>query len=287
VGRHEGFENQRLCVLPRPLVGQMLREPVTRRLLVTDAGFFPRADGHARRRPAGVEETILIVCTAGSGWFEAGAERTRISASTVLAVPAGLPHAYGASAEDPWTIWWCHVRGSDVPELVRAAGLSETRPTVTLRSVDRVVAMLDEIVTHLERDQSPPRLVACAGVAWHLLTQLTIDQRLPGRDGPLAQAMRFLADRVDGTVRVPDLAAMVGLSASHLSALFHAATGGGVQAHHQALKMARARRLLDMTDLSVTEIAREVGMRDPLYFSRQFKKAHGISPTRYRSLHKG
>lgn len=95
--------------------------------------------------------------------------------------------------------------------------------------------------------------------------------------------MAFLADRLDGTVKVPELAALVGVSPSHLSALFRRATGGGVLAHHTALRMARARQLLDGTDALVGEVAREVGYDDAFYFSRHFRRHHGMSPSDYRA----
>jgi AraC-like DNA-binding protein len=99
--------------------------------------------------------------------------------------------------------------------------------------------------------------------------------------------MRYLEERVDGAIRVSDLARLVGVSTSHLGALFRDATGGGVLAYHTALKMARARRLLDTTDLHVAEVAREVGYPDPFYFSRQFRRVHGVSPSDYRVQRKG
>jgi AraC-like DNA-binding protein len=51
--------------------------------------------------------------------------------------------------------------------------------------------------------------------------------------------------------------------------------------------MARARHLLDTTDLTIGEIGREVGMNDQFYFSRQFRQTHGESPSAYRARRKG
>lgn len=279
--------HQRLCVVPRPVVADALLRPVTRRLVVTDAGWFPHADGHLRTRPYGAEEAVVIVCVGGGGWLDLAGARVRVTPSTVALIPPGVPHAYGADATDPWTIWWCHVRGSDLADLWGAIGAGADRPLVSLRSVDRAAALLDEIVTALERDQSPARLLAVSGIAWRLLTQLAVDRRLPEQGAPLERALRYLEERVDGEVRVEDLARLVGVSPSHLGALFREATGGGVLAHHTALRMSRARGLLDTTELPVSEVAREVGYADPLYFSRQFRRVHGLSPTAYRGQHKG
>lgn len=287
--RATGFQNQRLVVVPRPLVAEALTRPITRRLVVTDAGVFPAAEAHGRYRPQGAEETIVILCVAGMGWVEVAGSRYDVGKSTAIVIPGGKgeAHAYGASGEDPWTIWWCHARGSDAAELVEECGVHPDRPVIPLVAVDRLTAMLDEIITALEQDQSPARLVATAGMAWKLLTTLAVDRRLPGQGTPLQQAMKFLEDRVDGAIRLPELAKVVGVSSSQLSKLFREATGGGVLAHHTALKMARARLLLDTTDLTMAEVGREIGLNDQFYFSRQFRRMHGVSPSTYRAERKG
>jgi AraC family transcriptional regulator of arabinose operon len=46
--------------------------------------------------------------------------------------------------------------------------------------------------------------------------------------------------------------------------------------------MAKARELLDTSELAIARIAEQCGYQDPYYFSRIFKKTHSISPARYR-----
>lgn len=277
-----GFVNQRIAIVPAPAVRTALKRPGTRRLTVTVAGYFPDAADHLVERPNGIHETVVIVCTGGTGWARIGRTAHRVSARTALVIPSGLAHAYGSGSEHPWTIWWCHLQGTDVAELVETMEVSESRPTVPVRSLDRGVALLEEIVSGLERDQSPVRLLGTSGAAWKLLTQISVDRVYPQVGDPLERAMSYLADRLDGTVSVPELARIVGISPSRLSTLFRKATGGGVLAHHTALRMTRARQLLDRTGATVTEVAREVGYDDPLYFSRQFRQHHGMSPSQYR-----
>ncbi len=279
----DGFAGERLCVVPAPAVAQALRAPVTRKVVVTDAGWFPNARYHGRTRPQGIAETIVIVCTKGAGWIDLPGARHRLSAGMAAVIPAHTPHSYGATDDHPWTIWWCHVTGSDVADLVSATGTSTSRPLLRLRSVDRSVAILDEIVGHLERDQTPITLLAVAGAGFKLMTQLTIDQTLPQQGNPLERAMTYLAQRLDGQVRVSELATMVGVSTSHLTSLFRAATGGGVLAYHTALRMTAARTLLERSDLAINEVAAEVGYGDPYYFSRHFRRVHGMSPSAYRA----
>ena len=45
--------------------------------------------------------------------------------------------------------------------------------------------------------------------------------------------------------------------------------------------------LLDTTDLKVNQIGCQLGIDDPYYFSRLFKRQMGVSPRSYRQVKKG
>jgi len=46
--------------------------------------------------------------------------------------------------------------------------------------------------------------------------------------------------------------------------------------------MEKAQSLLQNEDLTITEIADRLGYQSIAYFSRAFKRSHGISPSEYR-----
>ena len=83
-------------------------------------------------------------------------------------------------------------------------------------------------------------------------------------------------------VSIADLAASVGLSVSQLARLFREAIGTTPRAHLHALRMARARTLVERTSLSIAEIMSQVGIADPSHFARDFRRAHGASPRALR-----
>jgi len=283
VVRPEGFIGERLVVAPRPAVEAALERPVTRRLTVTDAGHFPLAEDHLVQRSEGIPEHVIIFNARGVGWVRFGSEFHHIPARHVLVIPAGVPHEYGANLEEPWTIWWMHVRGADAPELVAMMGVTASRPTIELRTPERAVVLLDEIVTALERPPSPANAYAASGAAWNLMTQIISDKLEPRRGVPLQRAIQFVEARIDSPISVREVAELVGVSTSHLTTLFHKATGGGVLAYQTALRMSRARQLLDTTAESIGNIAQECGYGDAFYFSRIFRRHHGMSPTEYRN----
>ena len=51
-------------------------------------------------------------------------------------------------------------------------------------------------------------------------------------------------------------------------------------------KLKKAKELLSISDLTISDIAYEVGINDPQYFTRLFKKKEGISPSSYRTNQK-
>jgi len=284
----DGFPGQRLRVLPKPLARSALHRPITSRLLVTDAGYFPHAAAHGRARRQGADETVVILCTRGIGWLTVGAGdaevRYRVAAGEVAIIPARVAHVYRADPEDPWSIWWLHVTGSDVPELVAAICTPESGVVLAPRDVYSAVAAIERAVVALERDETDASLYLASGAAWSLLAQLASDRL----QGPAATADRiqivqdYLRDNLAAPVSVGELARLASLSTSHFAALFKASTGSGVVEYVRRLRSARARELLITTDASIADIGVSVGYSDPFYFSRQFRLVNGASPSDFR-----
>jgi AraC family transcriptional regulator, arabinose operon regulatory protein len=284
----DGFPGQRLRVLPRPLVASALRRPPTSGLLVTDAGYFPRAANHGRRRPAGAPEAIVIVCVDGYGLCEADGRTTVVGPGQAIVLPPGRPHVYIADPERPWTIWWLHAAGTQVPELLSVIAPDGREALVELHDAYRAVATIDDAIASFERDETLPSLISAAGAGWSLLAQLAADVVAggPQRTEPVRQAQDYLRRNFAKPLSVAELARTAGLSPSHFSALFRAATGGGVVEYTKRLRMARARELLITSSREIADIAEAVGYTDAFYFSRQFRTVHGCTPTAYRAAHR-
>ena len=83
-----------------------------------------------------------------------------------------------------------------------------------------------------------------------------------------------------------DLAQSVNLSVWRLSHVFRSEVGISPIQYLKVLRIERARHLLETSFLSVKEITHSVGLKDESHFVRDFKKAHRVSPTSYRTLFK-
>jgi len=72
---------------------------------------------------------------------------------------------------------------------------------------------------------------------------------------------------------------------SHLSNLFTALEGKSINTFQQNIKIERIKELLEYDELSIGQIADELGFGNAAYLSTAFKKHTGITPSQYRRLH--
>lgn len=73
------------------------------------------------------------------------------------------------------------------------------------------------------------------------------------------------------------------VSNTHLSALFKKEVNMNLKEYIQEVRLRQARFLLNTTRLPIQEIAANCGFMDVNYFTRVFRKVHGISPREYRN----
>ncbi|HEY4239524.1 MAG TPA: AraC family transcriptional regulator [Kofleriaceae bacterium] len=78
------------------------------------------------------------------------------------------------------------------------------------------------------------------------------------------------------------VARTVGRSPAHLTTVVREATGMTVQQWIIERRMAEARQRLLVSDENVQILAERVGYRDATLFIRHFKRAHGVTPRRFR-----
>src|SRR4029077_16238330 len=102
--------------------------------------------------------------------------------------------------------------------------------------------------------------------------QLVLDSRR------LAPVFEYIRQNLQQPIGVNDLAQRAHLSVARFHVVFKRHAMVSPNRYVQNLRIQRAQELLISTDLSVAEIAAQVGINDPFFFSRAFKKRSGISP---------
>lgn len=99
---------------------------------------------------------------------------------------------------------------------------------------------------------------------------------------PIRLAIAYLEENFARDVKLEALAQQAGLSKNHLCTLFRSETGQNFVEYLHRLRIARARELLETTDLRISEVGQAVGYGDAKYFTKVFQKYQNCSPTEYR-----
>lgn len=97
------------------------------------------------------------------------------------------------------------------------------------------------------------------------------------------RVVEYIHNNLDLEIRVPELAAMVGLSPYHFSRVFREYLGQSPYQYALNLRFERAKELLTSTELGISVISENLGFSSQSHFQTFFKRNMGISPKNYRN----
>ncbi|WP_349945452.1 response regulator [Lacrimispora sp. BS-2] len=101
---------------------------------------------------------------------------------------------------------------------------------------------------------------------------------------PVAYAKHYIEENKGLHIKLEELAKNAGFSYTYFSYLFKKETGKTLTEYIQMVRIETAKKLLVEKERSVSEIAELVGYSDIKFFTKQFKKALGVSPNEYRKM---
>jgi AraC family transcriptional regulator len=99
----------------------------------------------------------------------------------------------------------------------------------------------------------------------------------------LARARAHLADRCGEPVTIREVAASVGVHPVYFARVFRQRFGLSPMDYLRERRVGRAAALLGATMLPLTEVAARSGFCDQSHLARQFQRAFGIAPGRFRA----
>jgi transcriptional regulator GlxA family with amidase domain len=103
--------------------------------------------------------------------------------------------------------------------------------------------------------------------------------------------VRRCEDWLAANYRLPDPVSRAvrraGIPERTLKRRFRTATGTTLIARVQDLRVERAKRLLESSELPIDEISAEAGYEDASFFRRVFRRRTGLAPADYRRMFRG
>ena len=183
----------------------------------------------------------------------------------------------------------CQVGGVEVPGEVAILGVDDD-PYLTelafppLSSIEipakriglSAAALLDGLMLG-HRAPTDPILLPPSGVVQRRSTDVLA---LP--DPVLRTAVKFVRERACSGISVQDVLAQVPVSRRTLEALFRQQLRSSPLQEIQRVRLAEARRLLSMTDLTIESIAAKTGFGSASRLSASFRSQFGVPPSQFR-----
>jgi AraC-like DNA-binding protein len=159
----------------------------------------------------------------------------------------------------------------------------EERGVPLMQDAGTDVRLLSTLLRQAIAADSAARAVASV---WTVLWQVA---QLGPRDGQgrghaaVSAAVAHIESNLAGSLTVPGIARVVGLSHNHLTRLFRAETGHTVVGYIRRRRLERARHLLRESTLSIPAIAASVGIADLQAFNKACRRELGASPRAVRA----
>jgi AraC-like DNA-binding protein len=232
---------------------------------------------------------LVHMVIAGKGMFRCLGKEYQLEAGDSFFIFPGELVSYTADSIDPWVYRWVGFRGTDVDRMLSQAGIGVHRSTVRATNRRRAETLYRQVERVLE--ESTPGSNYSAGGYFRLLlaeyaraagSGLNRSRAAAYTSEPMDRAIRWLMVQYSQQISIEAMARQLGYHRTHLSKLFKQHTGQSPMNFLLKIRMERAQSLL-LQPLTVEQVASSVGYSDALYFSKQFRKYYGMSPTQYRT----
>lgn len=171
---------------------------------------------------------------------------------------------------------------------------SHTIPNGTLTHA--LTCILDEITLinrKNHRTESPNRQLETRILLLQFFLQIIehgslIAPSVPGKQSDMQrELLAYIEDHYTEKITLQDLAARFHLSEKYVSRYFKEHFHLTFSDYVNHLRLSHAKKLLETTELSVTQVALDSGYPNVSYFIRTFKESYEYSPLKYRKAAKG
>jgi AraC family transcriptional regulator len=176
----------------------------------------------------------------------------------------------------------CALIDPDVSWMAAARTLSvDLSRSMKMSSADtlRLAAVL------MRESNAPDRFsaIACEAAAWECLALVgRSTAQAPPSFRDVHIALEFLHARIDGSIRLKDVAQAAGVHASTLARHFRRTCGSSVETYLRRLRLERAANLLEHGALPIAEVAIACGFADQAHFTTLFRRIVGTTPAEFR-----
>lgn len=233
---------------------------------------------------------LLHFVEQGKGYFRTESASYELSCGDGFLILPDQLVTYASDVAEPWRYRWIAFTGTQAAELVERAGFTPKQPVFRHGGNSPIPAMLSGVLQAFQAKKNSSHLLSL-GLLHQIMAEaqetLGMASALPsGESGVqriVKQMIHYMASQYAHPVSIEQMCASLGYNRAYLSRIFKKETGFPPVTYLLKLRIDKSRQLLrERPELSIEQIAASVGLTDPLYFSRQFRRFHHESPSEYR-----
>jgi AraC family transcriptional activator of pobA len=250
-----------------------------------------------RQRPHRHDFYQIFWMTEGAPSFNLDFDHMSIEAHTLVFVPPGAVHTFGARNNAEGFILsfeedFLESEGHSVDLFAECPALDPAQIRTLLAVPDSSVEIVDGYCRRIFEEFTAKREGYRSATA-ALLRLLLVEVRrcLSYQTSPssfrkysslTARFLRTLSARPYQVTTASEVARLLGVSRSWLNQRVRQETEKSLTDHLQGRLILESKRLLAHSDLNVSEVAYQLGFEDPSYFTRLFRQMEGLSPREFR-----
>ena len=243
--------------------------------------------------PSVHEYYLVHTVLDGKGIFECNELSYPCKKGDTFFIFPGILFHYQADSSDPWHYTWVAIQGVTVSSYLRKIGVTKERPVLHTTDVSTAHELFRRIrLSFRQSAYSEMENLEASGWMRLLLHHFGLANadsiQSPERDLPtmidrqVEHAIRWISLQYPQQISIQHIASTLGYHRAHLSKAFRAKTGYSPKQYLMNVRLKKAQELL-LGNLTIDQVSSSVGFNDALYFSKQFRKEFGMSPTDYRN----
>ena len=241
---------------------------------------------HEVRRWVGKNSLHFVM--HGRGTLITGGETKGLCKGDVFLLYADEEYEYYPESTDPWAYIWVDFSANDTQALFSPCGLSVQNPVIHINDLAPLMGLLKSM--YEAYDASDLQQLKCSAYFMLVLSELIKNaerKTFGGVSSFKQQHIRNIVAYINNNFRLPltirEIAVANQISTSRMMTLFSEMIGISPIAYLNCFRVSTACEILRNTNIPIGKVAGMVGVEDPLYFSRLFRKCKGMSPREYRA----
>ena len=238
--------------------------------------------------------TELFYVVDGKGEFNIQGQRFPVKPNDFVIINPQVEHTELSSPDEPLEYIVLGINGLSFSNLTPVSEGGHPFSFFNLRDEQKDILRYLNAMVQEATSQSMSYELVCHNLLEILLIKILRHQHFDLEVGKQSKATKdisfikhYLETYYHESIQLEDLASMTHLSRFYISHSFKKEIGMSPMEYLIDIRIKESKILLRTTNYSISQVADIVGFTTPTYFSKQFSKSTGISPTDYREQFQG